>query len=180
MSGKSATKPMKPSRPLLLKRRTIAASARRIGTFRIRSRDHRPSQRKAGPIRGSRTSAKSERIRCSNCRRSRVDRGRASQHGQATALPPRPAGYSRPFGPDRSSCWADAAMADPTGESSGGALRLDFDRRLMLQFCAGAITAGALRTAGDQPCWQSQMGTNLPFNTGSSRECRLRLGGRYS
>ena len=32
-------------------------------------------------------------------------------------------------------------MADPTGESSSGALRLDFDRRLMLQFRGSAITS---------------------------------------
>ncbi len=34
-----------------------------------------------------------------------------------------------------------AAMADPTGESNGAALRLDFDRRLMLQFCGSVITS---------------------------------------
>jgi hypothetical protein len=28
----------------------------------------------------------------------------------------------------------EAAMANPTGESSDGVLRLDFDRRLTLQF----------------------------------------------
>lgn len=34
-------------------------------------------------------------------------------------------------------------MADPTGESKSGALRLDFDRRLMLQFRGSAITSDA-------------------------------------
>src|ERR1700720_1943671 len=34
-----------------------------------------------------------------------------------------------------------AAMGDPTGEADGGALRLDFDRRLMLQFRGSAITS---------------------------------------
>jgi hypothetical protein len=34
-------------------------------------------------------------------------------------------------------------MADPTGESAGGALRLDFDRRLMLHFRGAAITSDA-------------------------------------
>ncbi len=32
-------------------------------------------------------------------------------------------------------------MADPTGESKSEALRLDFDRRLMLQFCGSVITS---------------------------------------
>jgi hypothetical protein len=32
-------------------------------------------------------------------------------------------------------------MADPAGESKGEALRLDFDRRLMLQFCGIVITS---------------------------------------
>jgi hypothetical protein len=32
-------------------------------------------------------------------------------------------------------------MADPAGEADRGALRLDFDRRLMLQFCGSAITS---------------------------------------
>jgi hypothetical protein len=34
-------------------------------------------------------------------------------------------------------------MVNPTGESSGEALRLDFDRRLMLQFCGSAVTSDA-------------------------------------
>src|SRR3954453_10052627 len=36
-----------------------------------------------------------------------------------------------------------AAMADPTGEADKGALRLNFDRRLMLQFRGSAITSDA-------------------------------------
>src|ERR1700675_4396778 len=32
-------------------------------------------------------------------------------------------------------------MADPTGESKSPALRLDFDRRLMLRFCGSVITS---------------------------------------
>ena len=31
-------------------------------------------------------------------------------------------------------------MAHPAGESKGEALRLDFDRRLMLQFCGSVVT----------------------------------------
>jgi hypothetical protein len=34
-----------------------------------------------------------------------------------------------------------ATMADPAGEADGGALRLDFDRRVMLQFHGSAITS---------------------------------------
>ena len=32
-------------------------------------------------------------------------------------------------------------MADPTGEADRSALRLDFDRRLMLEFCGSVITS---------------------------------------
>jgi hypothetical protein len=34
-------------------------------------------------------------------------------------------------------------MADPTGEANVGALRLDFDRRLLPQFRGSAITSDA-------------------------------------
>ena len=34
-------------------------------------------------------------------------------------------------------------MADPTGEADKGVLRLDFDRRLLLQFCGSASTSDA-------------------------------------
>jgi hypothetical protein len=34
-------------------------------------------------------------------------------------------------------------MAHPAGESNDGALRLDFDRRLMLQFCGSVVTSDA-------------------------------------
>jgi len=36
-----------------------------------------------------------------------------------------------------------AVVADPVGESNSGALRLDFDRRLMLRFCGSAVTSHA-------------------------------------
>ena len=35
------------------------------------------------------------------------------------------------------------AMGDPTGEADRGALRLDFDRRLLLRFHGSAITSDA-------------------------------------
>ena len=34
-------------------------------------------------------------------------------------------------------------MAHPTGVSNEGALRVDFDRRLMLQFCGSGVTSDA-------------------------------------
>ncbi len=34
-------------------------------------------------------------------------------------------------------------MAHPAGDSNGGALRLDFDRRIMLQFCGSVVTSDA-------------------------------------
>ena len=38
-------------------------------------------------------------------------------------------------------------MADPTGEADRGALRLDFDRRVMLQFGRGRMTFEVSKTA---------------------------------
>jgi len=34
-------------------------------------------------------------------------------------------------------------MANPAGETDSNAIRLDFDRRLMLQFCGAVVTSDA-------------------------------------
>src|ERR1700676_5543118 len=64
-------------------------------------------------------------------------------------------------------------MADPTGESKSEALRLDFDRRLMLQFCGSVITSDggllayrelddvfALTTTGGERLAEARTGKN--------------------
>ena len=64
-------------------------------------------------------------------------------------------------------------MADPAGEADGGALRLDFDRRVMLQFHGSAITSDggllayrelddvlALTTSGGERLAEARTGRN--------------------
>ena len=41
-------------------------------------------------------------------------------------------------------------MAHPTGEAESDVLRLDFDRRLILQFRGSAVTSDAMSLAGDE------------------------------
>jgi hypothetical protein len=43
----------------------------------------------------------------------------------------------------RTLCWIEAAMANPAGESNDEVLKLDFDRRLMLQFRGFVVTSDA-------------------------------------
>jgi hypothetical protein len=47
----------------------------------------------------------------------------------------------------------EAAVVNPVGESSGGFLRLDFNRRLMVQFrgSMGTANAGSLARRSDCP-----------------------------
>jgi hypothetical protein len=40
-------------------------------------------------------------------------------------------------------CIEAPVMARPAGELNGGALRLDFDRRIMLRFCGSVVTSDA-------------------------------------
>jgi hypothetical protein len=62
-------------------------------------------------------------------------------------------------------------MADPTGEADQGALRLDFDRRLLLQFRSSAITSDA----GLQPYRELDDGVGLT-ETGADTLADARTG----
>jgi hypothetical protein len=58
-------------------------------------------------------------------------------------------------------------MANPAGEANDGALRLDFDRRLMLQFRGSVVTsdAGLLEHQARQCEWDQGLGrVNLAGN----------------
>src|ERR1700704_3458472 len=71
-------------------------------------------------------------------------------------------------------------MADPTGESKSTALRLDFDRRLMLQFCGSVITSDggllAYRELDDAVCLTDTSADTLA-DARTGKNGRHRLGG---
>src|ERR1700716_1112223 len=78
-------------------------------------------------------------------------------------------------------------MADPTGESKSEALRLDFDRRLILRFYGSAITSDggllayrelddvlALTTSGGETLAEARTGRNrAPAATNQTTTWRL-------
>ncbi len=71
-------------------------------------------------------------------------------------------------------------MADPTGESNGGALRLDFDRRLRLRFRGSVITSDAgLRAFRelDDAVGMTDMAGDVLANARSGRNGRRALVG---
>jgi hypothetical protein len=72
-------------------------------------------------------------------------------------------------------------MAAPTGEADKGALRLDFDRRLLLQFRGSAITSDAgLRAYRelDDTLRLTDMGTDTLADARTGKNGRHRLTGR--
>jgi hypothetical protein len=72
------------------------------------------------------------------------------------------------------------AMANPVGESTSEALRLDFDRRLLLQFCGSASTSDAgllpYREA-DDAVGQTETGADTLADGRTGKNGRHRLGG---
>src|ERR1700760_1142129 len=71
-------------------------------------------------------------------------------------------------------------MADPTGEADKGALRLDFDRRLLLQFRGSAITSDAGLLAYrelDDTLRLTDMGADTLADARTGKNGRHRLAG---
>src|SRR5271166_845939 len=71
----------------------------------------------------------------------------------------------------------DHSQTDPTGEADRGALRLDFDRRLLLQFRGSAITSDAgllpYRELDDALGLTDTAGDELDARTGKNGHHRL-------
>jgi hypothetical protein len=69
-------------------------------------------------------------------------------------------------------------MADPTGEADSGALRLDFDRRVMLRFRGSVITSGLLAYRElDDAVGLTDMGADTLSDARNGRNGRHALGG---
>jgi hypothetical protein len=72
-------------------------------------------------------------------------------------------------------------MADPTGETDRSALRLDFDRRLMLQFCGSTITSDAGLLAYrelDDTLYLTDTAADTLADARTGKNARHRLAGR--
>ena len=75
------------------------------------------------------------------------------------------------------------AMGDPTGEADRGALRLDFDRRLLLQFRGSAITSDAGLLAYrelDDTLRPTDTGADTLADARTGKNGRHQLAGRVS
>jgi hypothetical protein len=71
-------------------------------------------------------------------------------------------------------------MAGPTGEADRGALRLDFDRRLLLRFCGSTITSDAGLLAYrelDDTLGLTDAGADTLADTRTGKNGRHRLAG---
>ena len=71
-------------------------------------------------------------------------------------------------------------MGHPTGEADKGTLRLDFDRRLLLEFRGSTITSDAGRLAYrelDDTLGLTDTGANAPADARTGKNGRHRLAG---